>query len=60
MLALAATKDVPATIAFLDMVNAQRYLIEDCYYDEDLGPLLRGKGFEAFRARFPEPPPREP
>jgi SRSO17 transposase len=59
VLALASTKDVPATLAFLDKVNSQRYLIDDCYYDEDLGPILRGDGFSAFRERYAEPPPIE-
>ena len=55
VLALASTGDVARTIAWLDAKNAPVYLIEDCYFDEDLGPILRGNAFGAFRERFPEP-----
>ena len=57
-LAFAAAGDEPRTLAFLDKVKSPHYLIEDCYFDEDLGPILRSDAFRKFRERYPEPPPR--
>ena len=54
--ALAATGDVPRVVRFIESSPEQRYLIGDCYRDEDLGPILRGPAFASFRERFPEPP----
>jgi len=42
-------------IAVLAEQRHRNALVGRCYRDEDLGPLLRGEGFEAFRERFPEP-----
>ena len=56
VLATAAGNDVQQTIAVVEKYNHQRYLLESCYRDEDLGPILRGDAFRAFRERFPEPP----
>jgi len=56
VLAHAAAGDVPATIAALEKASRHdRFLIEDCYRDPDLGPILRSQPFAAFRERFPEP-----
>ena len=32
-----------------------RFLVVEYYRDADLGPLLRGEPFAAFRAKYPEP-----
>ena len=32
----------------------QQFFLEDCYRDEDLGPILRGEAFREVRQRFPE------
>lgn len=58
-LALASKGDVKGVLAHLETKMAQRYLIEDCYYDEDLGPLLRSDAFRAVRDRYPPPPERK-
>ena len=56
VLAHAASGDVPATIAAMEKARGRdRYLVEDCYRDPDLGPILRSEPFAAFRERFPEP-----
>ena len=55
VLAHAATQDVKQTMAVLERFHHQRYLLEDCYRDEDLGPILRSDRFRALRERFPEP-----
>jgi hypothetical protein len=54
-LAHAAAGDVNETIAVLDRRKASPALIRTWYQDEDLGPILRGEPFGAFRQRFPEP-----
>ncbi len=54
VLAQASAGDVNRTIAVMDKHRSQ-YLVEDCYRDPDLGPLLRGEPFREFRLRFPEP-----
>jgi tetratricopeptide (TPR) repeat protein len=55
--ALAASGDVPATIAYLEKNAVEReFLVEDCYFDEYLGPILRSESFADFRKQFPEPP----
>lgn len=55
ILAHAAQGDVKQTIAAMEAHRVQPYFIAECYRDADLGPLLRGAGFAAFRERFPEP-----
>jgi hypothetical protein len=57
-LALASTGDLPRVLAFLETKKDQRYFLDDCYHDEDLGPILRGAAFLAVRERFPPPPER--
>ncbi len=54
-LAYAAAGDVNETIAVLERPKASPAVIRNCYQDEDLGPILRGEPFRAFRQRFPEP-----
>ncbi|HYV35168.1 MAG TPA: hypothetical protein VE988_05655, partial [Gemmataceae bacterium] len=51
----AARGDVKKTIDAVAKRGQQRFLVEDCYRDEDLGPILRSAAFGEFRARFPEP-----
>lgn len=53
-LALAGTGDAKRVLEFLES-RKQRFLIEDCYRDEDLGPLLRSDAFKSVRDRFPPP-----
>jgi tetratricopeptide (TPR) repeat protein len=55
-LAVASSGDVPRFLKFLDTKKAQRYLVDDCYRDEDLGPLLRSEAFRAVQDRYPPPP----
>jgi predicted Zn-dependent protease len=55
VLAHAATADVPQTIAAMGQLGNESYFVRRCYQDADLGPLLRSEGFQAFRARYPEP-----
>ncbi len=55
VLAHAATGDAKQTIAATAKLGPPRYLLWDCYHDEDLGPMLRGDAFREFRERFPEP-----
>jgi hypothetical protein len=54
-LAHAAAGNVNETIAVLERQKAPPHLVRNCYQDEDLGPILRGEPFRAFRQRFPEP-----
>lgn len=54
-LAHAAAGDVGETIAVLERRKAPADLVRNCYRDEDLGPIVRGEAFGAFRQRFPEP-----
>ncbi len=55
VLAHAARGDVQQAVAALGQVTPRSYLIGSCYRDPDLGPILRGEAFRAFRERFPEP-----
>jgi Flp pilus assembly protein TadD len=55
--AIASTGDVKRTIAFLEAPERQRFLINTCYHDEDLGPILRSEAYRAFQDRHPPPPP---
>jgi hypothetical protein len=63
VLAQASAGDAKKTMEVIDRFPSNRFLVEDCYRDEDLGPILRGESFQAFRTRFPEPkapaPPAE-
>jgi len=56
-LALSSTGDAKRTIAYLENAS-NRFLIEDCYHDEDLGPILRGEAYRDLQKRFPPPPLR--
>jgi tetratricopeptide (TPR) repeat protein len=52
----ASRGDVKQAIAAMgDLLPRQQFLLEECYRDADLGPILRGEPFRAFRERFPEP-----
>jgi tetratricopeptide (TPR) repeat protein len=55
VLAHAAAGDVPQTIAAVGKRGTKAYLLPRCYDDDDLGPILKSKEFDAFRAKFPEP-----
>ena len=55
VLALAATGDVQRVLAHLEAKRNNRYLIEDCYRDEELGPILRSEAFRKVQERFPPP-----
>ena len=44
-----------AALAAIDKHRPARFAIDSYYQDPDLGPLLRGKAFQTFRDRFPEP-----
>jgi hypothetical protein len=55
VLAHAAQGDVKQMLAVMESHRVQYYFIDDCYRDPDLGPILRGDGFAAFRERYPEP-----
>jgi hypothetical protein len=55
VLAHASAGDAQQTISVFSKYGTQRFLLEDCYRDEDLGPILRSDAFRAFRERFPEP-----
>jgi len=55
VLAYASGGNVEQTIAVVSKLGSRPFLVEDCYRDEDLGPILRGEAFRAFRERFPEP-----
>jgi tetratricopeptide (TPR) repeat protein len=57
VLAHAARGDAKQAAAVLEQGRTYRYLVGNCYRDADLGPILRGPGFEEFRRRFPEPAP---
>ena len=59
-LALASTGDVPRVLAYFDAKKGQRFFVDDCYFDEDLGPILRGAAFKAVQERYPPPPMRPP
>jgi hypothetical protein len=47
--------DVQKTIAVTAKLLPRPFLLEACYQDDDLGPILRSEPFRAFRERFPEP-----
>lgn len=55
VLAHAASGDVQKTIADVEKQRNNSFLVQRCYDDEDLGPLLRSAPFQPFRDRFPEP-----
>jgi hypothetical protein len=57
VLAHTAQGDVKQALAVMDRVRPDRFLVANCYRDADLGPLLRGEGFAAFREKYP--PPKE-
>jgi predicted Zn-dependent protease len=48
------------TIAAVEKLMPRRYLLEDCYHDPDLGPILRSDAFAEFRRRFPPPKENQP
>jgi tetratricopeptide (TPR) repeat protein len=54
VLAHASAGDVKQAIANVEKHFA-RYIVTNCYTDEDLGPILRSDAYREFRARFPEP-----
>jgi hypothetical protein len=54
VLAHAAQGGPAAALAAMDEAGAPSWVVDNCYRDPDLGPLLRGAGFEAFRVRYPE------
>jgi hypothetical protein len=53
----ASSGNVKKTISAVNRLGATTYLLEDCYRDEDLGPILRSDAFREFRERYPEPKP---
>lgn len=55
VLAHAAAGDVRQTLTALDLLAPKRYLIDNCYRDPDLGPMLRSQPFAAVREKYPEP-----
>jgi hypothetical protein len=55
-LALASTGDVKRTMEYLENESSDRFLIEDSYHDEDLGPILRSEAYRDLQQRFPSPP----
>jgi tetratricopeptide (TPR) repeat protein len=55
VLAHAAHADAPRTIAIVEKLGVNPFLLSSCYRDEDLGPILRSERFRTFRERFPEP-----
>lgn len=60
VLATAATGNVPRTIAAVGKQENDTFFLGRCYQDDDLGPILKSKEFEAFRAKFPEPKENQP
>ena len=54
MLVHASKGDVDRVMELAGASLRNDYDIEDCYRNEDLGPLLRGERFARFRERFPE------
>jgi tetratricopeptide (TPR) repeat protein len=55
ILAHAATGNVARTMdAVAEHERENRYLVQDCYRDADLGPVLKSGPFQDFRARYPE------
>ncbi|MCI0682397.1 MAG: hypothetical protein L0Y71_09850 [Gemmataceae bacterium] len=55
ILAHAAQGDVKQTLAVMESHRVWDFFLGDCYRDPDLGPILRGDRFAAFRERYPEP-----
>jgi len=55
VLAYAAAGDVKKTIDVMQRNVRDRFFVEDCYCDSDLGPLLRSDAFAEFRKRWPPP-----
>ncbi|MCI0378786.1 MAG: hypothetical protein L0215_14355 [Gemmataceae bacterium] len=51
----AASGDAQATLAAMDQLAPREFFVGDCNRDPDLGPILRGEGFRAFREKYPEP-----
>jgi len=60
VLAHAASADVKSTIAVLakQRIGGRQALVETCYRDEDLGPILKSEPFRELREKFPEPKER--
>ena len=54
VLVFAAKGDVDRTIEVVQMHARGEFDIQNCYWHEDVGPLLRGDRFARFRERFPE------
>ncbi|MCI0737712.1 MAG: hypothetical protein L0Y72_01615 [Gemmataceae bacterium] len=52
----AASGDAQATLTAMDQLAPRDPFVADCYRDPDLGPILRGETFRAFREKYPEPP----
>lgn len=59
ILAYAASGNVKKTIAVLEAEKIPAYLLDSCYRDEDLGPILRGESFKEFREKYPEKKEKE-
>ncbi len=55
VLAHASASDPKQTLAVVEKLALQPWLLSSCYRDADLGPILRSEAFKAFRAKFPEP-----
>ena len=59
MLVHATRGEVDRVIELAEQRIRYDYEIDDCYRNEDLGPLLRGERFARFRELFPEKPMRD-
>jgi predicted Zn-dependent protease len=57
VLAHAAAGDVKQAMAVIEKNQNQPFLVEDCYYDSELGPLLRSAPFREFADKYPPPRP---
>lgn len=55
VLAHAAAGDVKGAVAAAEAMRPKPYLLRSFYRDDDLGPILRGEPFRAWRDKFPEP-----
>jgi hypothetical protein len=54
LLAYAAAGDVRRSIAVVESTRDSA-LLDSCYSDADLGPILRSEAFRTFREKLPEP-----
>jgi len=55
VLAHTSTGDVKQSIAVMEKLRSRSWVLRGCYQDADLGAILRGEAFRAFREQFPEP-----